>query len=62
MQPNYRPECADYPKLQSKSGNLAMPLELRSALNLCNMYNRPLRKRVFEQFGAVSGADMYPAS
>lgn len=26
------------------------------------MYNRPLRKRVLEQSGALSGADMYPAS
>lgn len=26
IQPNYRSECADYPKLLSKSGKSAMPL------------------------------------
>ncbi|WP_189382510.1 hypothetical protein [Gemmobacter nanjingensis] len=39
-------------------------LLVADADELRNMYNRPLRKRFFwgEQFGAVSGADMYPAS
>ena len=35
---------------------------MKPSQHLRNMYNRPLRKRVLEQSGAVSGADMYPAS